>query len=252
MGGRLPDFLGLGVQKGGTTTLHHLLERHPSVFLPPLKEVHYFSLHFAEGEAWYRNQFASAVPEHRCGEITPYYLFHPEVPKRVHALLPKARLIVLLRDPVERALSQYFHSRRLGLEPLPLKDAMDAEAERLRGAPEQLQAPEGRHRSHQEHSYLSRSCYQEQLPRWQFLFPAEQLLVLRSEDLFEQPSGIWDRVLRFLELDPVPLPELARPANAGCGEAAHVPTTVRQRMHEHFQGTYRWAAEQHGLEWSQA
>ena len=58
MGGRLPDFLGLGVQKGGTTTLHRLLERHPSVFLPPVKEVHYFSLHFGQGEAWYRNQFA--------------------------------------------------------------------------------------------------------------------------------------------------------------------------------------------------
>ena len=93
MGGRLPDFLGIGVQKGGTTTLHRLLERHPSVFLPPVKEVHYFSLHFGEGKAWYGNHFASAAPEQSCGEITPYYLFHPEVPRRVHALLPKARMV---------------------------------------------------------------------------------------------------------------------------------------------------------------
>ena len=251
MGGRLPDFLGLGVQKGGTTTLHRLLERHPSVFLPPVKEVHYFSLHFGEGEAWYRNQFASAASGQRCGEVTPYYLFHPEVPQRVHALLPKARLIVLLRDPVERALSQYFHSRRLGFEPLPLEDALAAEAERLQGAKKQLQAPDGRHRSHQEHSYLCRSRYQEQLSRWQAFFPAEQLLVMRSEDLFKQPSAVWDRVLNFLELDSVPLPELAQPANAGSGEAAHVPATVKQRLREQLQSTYRWAVDQHGLEWSE-
>ena len=76
MGGRLPDFLGLGVQKGGTTTLHRLLERHPSVFLPPVKEVHYFSLHFGEGEAWYA---ISSPLLHRSSivERSPYYLFIP-------------------------------------------------------------------------------------------------------------------------------------------------------------------------------
>ena len=120
MGGRLPDFLGLGVQKGGTTTLQRLLEQHPGAFLPDAKELHYFSLHFAQGEAWYRAQFAAARSDQRCGEITPYYVFHPQAPDRVQALLPQAHLIVLLRDPVERVLSQYFHTQRLGLEPLPL------------------------------------------------------------------------------------------------------------------------------------
>lgn len=252
MGGRLPDFLGLGVQKGGTTTLQRLLEQHPGAFLPTAKELHYFSLHFAEGEAWYRDQFAAASPEQRCGEITPYYLFHPQAPARLQALIPQARLIVLLRDPAERSLSQYFHSRRLGLEPLPLEAALAAEPERLQGALEQLQAPDGRHRSHQEHSYLSRSRYQEQLPRWRALFPPEQLLVLRSEDLFEQPQGVWDRVLRFLELDPMPLPQLAQPANAGHGEAAYVSAALRLRLREQLESTYRWSADQYGLEWSQA
>ena len=126
MDGRLPDFLGLGVQKGGTTSLHCLLEQHPQVFLPSVKEVHYFSLNFASGEAWYRSQFASAEPEQRCGEITPYYLFHPQAAARVREALPQAKLIVLLRDPVERTLSQYFHSRRHGFEPLGLEAALDA------------------------------------------------------------------------------------------------------------------------------
>lgn len=251
MSGRLPDFLGLGVQKGGTTTLQRLLEQHPSAYLPAAKELHYFSLHFAEGEAWYRAYFAGAAPEQRCGEITPYYVFHPQAPDRVQALLPQSRLIVLLRDPVERALSQYFHSRRLGLEVLSLEAALVAESERLQGAHARLRAPEGRHRSHQEHSYLSRSRYQDQLPRWQARFSAEQLLVLRSEDLFEQPERVWIRVLRFLELYPLPLPALARPANAGQGEAAGVAPELRRWLRQQLQDTYSWAAELHGLEWSQ-
>lgn len=251
MGGRLPDFLGLGVQKGGTTTLQRLLEQHPGAFLPAAKELHYFSLHFAEGETWYREQFSAATPDQRCGEITPYYVFHPQAPDRVQALLPQARLIVLLRDPVERALSQYFHSLRLGLEALPLEAALAAESERLRGVHELLSAPEGRHRSHQEHSYLSRSRYQDQLPRWQARFAAEQLLVLRSEDLFEDPECVWDRVLHFLELEPWPLPTLAQPANAGRGEAALVAPELRVWLRQQLQDTYSWAAAQHGLEWSQ-
>jgi len=74
MGGRLPDFLGLGVQKGGTTTLQRLLEQHPGAFLPAAKELHYFSLHFAEGEAWYHEQFAAATPEQRCGAVSYTHL----------------------------------------------------------------------------------------------------------------------------------------------------------------------------------
>ena len=251
MGGRLPDFLGLGVQKGGTTTLQRLLEQHPGAFLPAAKELHYFSLHFAQGEAWYRAQFAAARSDQRCGEITPYYVFHPQAPDRVQALLPQAHLIVLLRDPVERVLSQYFHTQRLGLEPLPLEAALAAEVKRLLGADDELAKPAGRHRSHQEHSYLSRSRYEEQLPRWQARFPSQQLLVLRSEDLFEQPQRVWDRVLRFLQLEPWPLPALAQPANAGRGEAALVTPDLRAWLRQQLQDTYNWAADQQGLEWSQ-
>ena len=246
----LPEFIGLGVQKGGTTTLHRLLEQHPGVFLPATKELHYFSLHYIHGEDWYRQQFAPAHRGQRCGEITPYYVFHPEAPARVHALLPHAKLIVLLRDPVARTLSQYFHSRRLGLESLPLEQALAAEPQRLMGSRETVRTPDGRHRSHQEHSYLSRSRYEQQLPAWQALYPAEQLLVLRSEDLFEQPALVWERVLKFLDLPVIPLPALTAPANAGRGEAASVVPDLRQSLRDRLQPTYAWVSERHGLEWS--
>ena len=250
MGGRLPDFLGLGVQKGGTTSLHCLLEQHPEVFLPPVKEVHYFSLNFASGEAWYRSQFASAEPEQRCGEITPYYLFHPQVPARVREALPQAKLIVLLRDPVERALSQYFHSRRHGFEPLGLEAALESEPQRLLRAEACLKAADGRHRSHQEHSYLSRSRYEQQIPHWLKIFPAHQLLVLRSEDLFEQPATVWEQLLQFLGLKVFPVPHLRQPANSGRGEADNVSVDVRARLRSELSTTYRWAMDHYGFRWN--
>ncbi len=249
MGGRLPDFLGLGVQKGGTTTLQRLLEQHPGAFLPPLKELHYFSLNYEQGDDWYREQFVPATPSQRCGEITPYYLFHPEVPARVHRLLPRARLIVLLRDPVSLALSQYFHSRRFGFEPLELEAALEAEPKRLLDAAAVLQAADGRHRSHQEHSYLSRSRYEQQIPQWLAAFPEHQLLVLRSEDLFDQPAVVWEQLLQFLGLKPCPLPHLRQPANSGRGEANQLSVDLRARLRSELSATYRWAEDHYGLRW---
>ena len=249
MGGKLPEFLGVGVQKGGTTTLQRLLEQHPSAFLPAAKELHYFSLHYALGEGWYRVQFAEAGAQQRCGEITPYYLFHPAAPARIQALLPQARLIVLLRDPVKRALSQYFHSRRLGLEPLELEPALAAEPQRLAEDEAALTAAGGRHRSHQEHSYLARSRYEQQLPRLEALFAAEQLLVLRSEDLFAQPEQVWGQVLTFLGLEALPPPPLAQPANAGQGEAAKAPQRLRRALREQLQPTYGWVESRYGIIW---
>jgi len=247
----LPCFLGLGTQKGGTTTLQALLQNHPQVFLPAGKELHYFTLCYGRGEGWYRDQFQCARLEQRCGEITPYYLFHPLAPERIKALLPEVKLLVLLRDPVERALSGYFHSVRLGLESLALEQALAAEPLRLAEAERQLQSPDGCHHSHQVHSYLSRSRYEQQLARYEHCFGAHQLLVLRSEDLFEQPEQVWGRVLQFLDLAPLPLPAGAAGLrrNSGAGEAAAAPTAVRQWLRRQLDPTYRSLWSRYGLRW---
>ena len=247
MGRCKPDFLGIGVQKGGTTTLHALLKDHPGVALPSDKELHYFSLHHCLGEAWYGGQFATAAPDRRWGEITPYYFFHPLAAQRIHDCIPDARLIVLLRDPVERALSQLFHSKRLGLEPLELQEALAVEAKRLAEA-EPVVVGGGRHRSHQEHSYVARSRYERQLVPYEALFPSEQILLLRSEDLFEQPERVWTQVQNFLEIQRVPLPPMPR-ANAGRGESNAVPPSLRQSLRRQLKGTYAVMEERYGLCW---
>jgi len=246
---RLPDFLCLGTQKGGTTSLHKLLQQHPQVYLPTCKEVHYFSLHDQQGADWYAAHFQAADASQRCGDITPYYLFHPRAPQRIQELLPQAKLIVLLRDPVERALSQVFHAQRLGFEPLELHAALAAEAERLAGAHERLQQPGSADYSHQKHSYVARSRYDKQLRRYEALFPPEQLLVLRSEDLFAQPDRLWPQIQRFLGLNPLPLPAPLARANAGLGEADAVPIGVREQLRQELAPTAEAIRQRYGIHW---
>ena len=246
---RLPHFLGLGTQKGGTTTLQRLLERHPQVWLSPTKELQFFSLHYARGLAWYEEQFAPAGPQQRCGDITPYYLFHPQAPRRIATHLPEVNWIVLLRDPVERCLSQYFHSRRLGLETLELEEALWAEAGRLEGAEAVLEAGDGRHRGHQEHSYVARSRYEGQLARYESLLDPGRRLLLRSEDLFVDPARIWAQLLAFLELEALPLPAGITAANPGAGEAASVSPALRGWLREQLAPTYQAMERIYGLRW---
>ena len=243
MAERLPDFLVLGTQKGGTTTLQQLLIQHPGVCLAPGKEVHYFSKHWDQPAAWYASHYADAAPDQRCGDITPFYLFHPQAPQRIHSLLPNAQLIVLLRDPVERALSQYFHSLRLGFETLPLEDALAAEEERLNtGEPQHLQ----------EHSYVSRSRYLEQLDRYRELFPDQQLLVLKSEAFFADPATTWKQIEGFLGIPPAPCPTCPAPANAGRGEADSVPESIRAQLRQQLRTTAREVRLRYGFGWDWA
>ena len=246
---RLPQFLGLGVQKGGTTTLQKLLEQHPQVWLSPQKELQFFSLHYHRGPQWYSDCFADAETHQICGDITPYYIFHPQAAKRIASLIPSARLIVLLRDPVERCLSQYFHACRLGLESLDLESALAAEPARLLGSEDQLVAAEGHHRGHQENSYVSRSMYEHQLDRYLQFFDRDQLLIVKSEDLFDRGDDVWHQILCFLEIDSFPFPAHIAPANSGFGESSSVSGFIRSSLLEKLQPTYESLNERFGLSW---
>ena len=246
---RLPDFLCLGAQKSGTTTLHELLSRHPGVYLPPCKEVQYFTLESNQDTRWYSAHFQMANANQSCGEITPYYLFHPDAPRRIHTLLPDAKLIVLLLDPVERALSGYFHSVRHGFESLALEEAFDCENKRLAGAADILLNTGRRHDSHQHHSYLSRSRYELQIGLYRQFFDQSQMLLIRSEDLFQNADSVWNRVLDFLGLPPCSLPSEVPCANPGAGELALVDPRFRQQLRRQLDATYRTLMIDHGIHW---
>jgi hypothetical protein len=206
----LPNFLILGAQKAGTTALYAYLRWHPQVTGPSFKEVSFFDRHYARGERWYRAHFP-ARRRAAIGEASPSYLFHPLAPERVAALLPDARLIALLRNPVHRAFSHYQHELALGREPLSFEDALGAEDERLRGEVERLSSDPA-YFSHAwwNYTYLARGRYAEQLERWYGAFPRERLLVLFTEELAQDPGGTYRSVLEFLGLEARELPSYPR------------------------------------------
>ena len=237
---KLPHFLVLGVQKGGTTSLQKLLEQHQEVYLPECKEIHYFTQHSQKGTEWYTSHYTNAKKGQKRGDITPFYIFHPEAPRRIHNLLPKVKMIVLLRDPVERTLSQYFHAKRNGFENLELLEALEAEKYRLK---------KGGEYSLQKHSYKARSCYLEQLDRYENLFSKRQLLVLKSETLFNEPKLIWERLQAFLQLKTQPIPENVYKYNSGANEAKDINEDIKKMLRREFRKTVLGVRERYGIDW---
>jgi hypothetical protein len=203
-----PEFLIIGAQKAGTTSLFKYLGQHPDVVLHNIKEFHFFDLRYEKGIDWYTSIFPN-IDGKITGEATPYYLFHPAVPERVKKHLPGIKLIVLLRNPVYRAYSHFMHSiKLLNEQEILFEKALQLERERLKDSDNQLALGEiQRHTGHQHNSYLSRGFYSPQLQRWLALFPQEQFLFIQSEHFFTSPQEHLNSVFRFLGLSPFTLTE---------------------------------------------
>jgi hypothetical protein len=213
----LPDYLIIGAQRSGTTSLYKYLAQHPSVgpaFLG--KGAHFFDTNYSGDLDLYRAHFPTGAYkwylkrrrglELVTGEGSPYYLAHPHAPYRIADALPDAKLIALLRDPVERAFSHYQHELARGFEHLSFEEAIECEPERLAGEVEKMRAdPSYNSFSYQHHTYVTRGLYAEQLRVWYSLFANEQILVLQSENLFADPDRTYRQVLGFLGLPPASL-----------------------------------------------
>ena len=204
----LPDFIIVGAQRAGTTSLYRYLAGHPSVAPASQKEVHFFDLDWDKGLGWYRSHFPLAMRRAaggatlRTGEASPYYMFHPHALRRIAAALPRVKLVALLRNPIDRAYSQYHHEVGHGHEPLSFSEAIAREEDRLRDELPRLAADEGAYSfAHQHHSYVARGLYARQLMEIRRAgFADGQVMVLPSEDFFADAPRQFARLLDFLEL----------------------------------------------------
>ena len=237
--GDLPDFLIIGTQKGGTTFLYNILRRHPHFKAAAKKEIHFFDApRFRRGVDWYRTQFPRQQRRNGqkviTGEASPYYLFYPHAPRRVAETIPRVKLLALLRNPVDRAYSDYQHTLRQEFETLGFKEALELEEERLRGEKEKILADESyRGINHRRYSYLARGIYVDQLKEWHRYFDREQLLILKSEDFFANPSETVDLVLEFLDLPERDF-ELEGKRNEG-GYSEPMAADTRQWLRDYYE-----------------
>ena len=214
----LPDFLIIGGQKCGTTSLYQYLLQHPCIApIVPInhnrKEIRYFSKYYNKGINWYKAHFPSILYQRYtnivhsrpliCGESTPIYMFYHFALKRIQEIIPDVKLIVLLRNPIDRAYSHYNHVVRLGKENLSFEDALDSEHDRIKNEYEKMCSDENYISFELSyHSYISRGIYADQLEKLFTLFTRKNVLILNTEALFNNTQMEFDKVLRFLELPP--------------------------------------------------
>lgn len=219
-----PDFLLIGAKRGGSTSFYFDLISHPQIALlfprpdrlpkaTATKGIHYFDSNYFRGRRWYASHLPSARVRRAqqrsaggrviTGEGSPYYLTHPASAARVAADLPRAKLIAVLRDPVMRAYSHWKERVREGYETAPFREALALEPQRVGNAREKLLAdPRYYSYAHEHQSYLEQSKYGAALARWLDHFPAESLLIVRSEDYYQDPHRELDRAARFLDIEP--------------------------------------------------
>ncbi len=204
----LPDFIIVGAQRSGTTSLYAYLKQHPQLWPSYRKEVHFFDGglnpiidNFEKGQAWYRAHFPiniSTSVHSKTFEASPSYLFSPLTPKRIFALVPEVKLIILLRNPTERAISHYFHTKRTGFESLLIYDALQAEEKRLESV---VEKKDYKNDIFLRNSYKSRGLYREQIERFLNYFSWQQILVLNSEEFFSEPDNTLRQIFEFVGID---------------------------------------------------
>jgi len=253
----LPDFIIVGAQKSGTSSLYSYLSQHPQIVPSYKKEVHFFSGgldpsvdSYSRGVEWYRAHFPLTKDtngEKKVFEASPSYFFHPLAAERIAQTLPNIKIIVLLRSPTERAISHYFHSRKVpNREPLSIKEALNAEEHRIQPAIDQKNYKD---MDFIRYSYKLRGLYRKQLERYFHHFQRNQILVVQSESFFSEPNTILRSVFEFVGVDAAYQIKNLSTVNVTRNRSAVSPeiySTLRDFFQPHNQSLYELIGEDYG------
>ena len=238
----LPDFIIIGAQRAGSTSLFNYLAQHPDISPAWRKEIHFFDKsNYSRGLTWYRSHFPmSANRTIRrlqgrnlvTGEATPAYLMDPRVPQRIHHMLPDVKLLIALRNPIDRAFSQYRRNRAMGWEDRSFREAIELEPSRLAAERRKHGTDDAFQQfSHVHHSYLLRGHYAEQIARWRSRFPSERIYIVCSEEMYSSTHRIIDDVFRFLGVRGIELPGYTR---FNASESAELDPDLRAELARYF------------------
>jgi hypothetical protein len=242
----LPNFIIAGAQKSGTTSLYRYLLSHPQIIgIYPRrpdkqttwgKEVHYFDDNFDKPEWWYRFHFPLRLELIRkdsiTGEASPEYLYHPRGAKRIASTVPDAKIIICLRNPVDRAISNYWHQVRLKNETLSMRKAFEKEEERI-GKDKISNNEEGffYNENRKKFSYLDKGIYADQVARYYKLFDRSQVLIIKSCKLFRDTQLTFNRVVDFLGISSYQLENIDKHNSGSYRKVEH---SLKKELKEYF------------------
>ena len=247
----MPSFILAGAQRCGTTSLYRALLSHPAVLSAAYhKGVNYFDVNYDRGMDWYRGHFplnlTGALRTRGTSEspvtfdASGYYMYHPLAAERIGHDLPGVKVLVLLRDPVERAYSAYKHEYRRGFETESFERALQIEDERIQPELERMLADHSyQSSSYRHHSYRRRGLYAEQMDRLAEAVGRDHLLAIESENFFEHPEEEYARIIHFLGLAPH-RPESFDRWNARPGSG--MPEAAKEFLAEAYQDQARLLA----------
>jgi hypothetical protein len=246
----LPDCIILGAMKCGTSSLYFYLASHPQVITPTRKEIHFFDNNFEKKVGWYRSHFPSIAKMksgiYITGEASPYYLYHPHVARRIYQTIPNVKLIALLRNPVDRAISHYWHQVNKGREDLPMEEAFEVEKERISADKERLKKEKQYYGfNHRHYSYLDRGKYVGQIERFERRFSSDQILILKSEELFFNAKETIEEVEDFLGIERAEM-EVGETRNKG-EYGREAPKHVRDRLAAYYRDQKAQIEEKYGI-----
>lgn len=204
---RAPNFLIIGIGKGGTSSLYYYLGKHPQILPAIRKEIRFFSENIERGLDWYLSHFPPIPQESNflTGEATPWYLTSFGVEKKVASLLPTVKIIILLRNPIFRAFSQYQMHLKNGVEQRYFAEVINSEFEALKNLSSPGEVDSNYWQT--EQGYLLFGLYFYFMEKWMAVFAREQFLILRSEDFYANPAATLTQVFEFLGVPDYPLPE---------------------------------------------
>lgn len=240
--GLLPNFLIVGAQKCGTTSLYDYLIEHESIHAAATKEVGYFDRYYARGLTWYRAQFPSRLRAARVqrarrqpfitGEASTGYILNPHALRRIRQVLPDVKLILLLRNPVDRAFSHYQACFRRGVDTLSFEAALESEESRIGAAWARMLADETFHTIDIAHyAYARTGLYAGQVEILLSLFPRDRVFVASTEAFAANPQRVYSDVLQFLGLADH---RLADDTWSNVGQYAAMDPAIRAKLTRYF------------------
>ncbi|MEM8672553.1 MAG: tetratricopeptide repeat protein [Cyanobacteria bacterium P01_G01_bin.67] len=220
-----PDFLLIGATKCGTTSLFNYLSHHPQILAPHKKEINFFNFNYNQGVEWYLAHFPAITDgkEYLTGEASPFYIYHAQAAERIRQLFPDIKIIVMLRNPVNRTISEYYHAANHGLEQRSLTAIIEQE--------KQLLATQSRSEVLNKFGYLINSIYFDRIVQWQSNFSDKNTLIIDSEMFFAQTEQIMQQIWQLLGLPSVSPPQHIR---YNLGTYPPVKQEIKKQLQEFF------------------